>query len=269
MIIEIENIKYHFEIKGEGKPIVCLHGFSENLSTWNLLELKEHQLILIDFIGHGKSDKPYSSKYYSLKVMVNHLNKVIHQLGLKKYSMLGYSMGGRIALAYAVAYSQEIDKLILESSSYGEAGFINRFKRRRKDLNLAKSILKNGIEWFDEYWSNLSIFQSQRKLQKHTIDEIRKRRLSNRTHVLSNTLLCTGQGKFPCMKSQVSKLSMSLLYISGEYDKKYKHIGENFRKFNANIRHETIKGVGHNTHIEAPDAFIEVLSKFLSDYYPF
>ncbi|AJA48615.1 2-succinyl-6-hydroxy-2,4-cyclohexadiene-1-carboxylate synthase [Clostridium pasteurianum DSM 525 = ATCC 6013] len=263
MIIEIENIKYHFEIKGEGKPIVCLHGFSENLSTWNLLELKGHQLILIDFIGHGESDKPYLRKYYSLKVIIKHLNKLIYQLNLKKYSMLGYSMGGRIALAYAVAYSQEIDKLILESSSYGEAGFINRFKRRRRDLNLAKNILKNGIEWFDEYWSNLSIFQSQRKLQKHTIDEIRKRRLSNRTYALSNTLLCTGQGKFPCMKSHISKLSMSLLYISGEYDKKYKHIGENFKEFNANIKHETMKGVGHNAHIEAPDAFIEVLSKFL------
>ncbi|MDF2503591.1 2-succinyl-6-hydroxy-2,4-cyclohexadiene-1-carboxylate synthase [Clostridium sp.] len=263
MIIEIENIKYHFQIKGEGKPIICLHGFSENLSTWNLLKLEGYQLILIDFIGHGKSDKPYSRKYYSLKVMIKHLNKIIYELNLKKYSMLGYSMGGRIALAYAIAYSNEIDKLILESTSYGEAGFINRLKRRRKDLNLAKSILKNGIEWFDDYWSNLSIFESQRKLSKSITGEIRKRHLSNRIYVLSNTLMCSGQGKFPCMKSHICKLSMPLLYISGEYDKKYRHVGENFKKFNSNIKHETIKGVGHNTHIEDPNAFIEVLSKFL------
>ncbi|WP_010233903.1 2-succinyl-6-hydroxy-2,4-cyclohexadiene-1-carboxylate synthase [Clostridium arbusti] len=263
MIIEIENIKYYFQIKGVGKPIICLHGFSENLSTWNLLKLEGYQLILIDFIGHGKSDKPYSRKYYSLKVMIKHLNKIIYELNLKKYSMLGYSMGGRIALAYAIAYSNEIDKLILESTSYGEAGFINRLKRRRKDLNLAKSILKDGIEWFDDYWSNLSIFESQRKLSKSITDEIRKRRLSNRTYALSNTLMCSGQGKFPCMKSNIRKLSMPLLYISGEYDKKYRHVGENFKKFNANIKHETIKGVGHNTHIEDPNAFIEVLSKFL------
>ncbi|MFT8313050.1 MAG: 2-succinyl-6-hydroxy-2,4-cyclohexadiene-1-carboxylate synthase [Clostridium sp.] len=268
MIIEIENIKYHVQIKGKGKPIICLHGFSENLSTWSLLKLEGYQLILIDFIGHGKSDKPYSSKYYSLKIMIKHLNKLIYKLGLKKYSMLGYSMGGRITLAYAIAYPYEIDRLILESASYGEVGFINRFKRRRKDLNLAKSILTNGIEWFNEYWSNLSIFQSQRKLPNTIIDEIRKRRLSNITYALSNTLLCSGQGKFPCMKDHIGKLSMPLLYISGEYDKKYKQIGKDFEKSNSYTKHETIKGAGHNTHIENPNAFIEVLSKFLSDDYP-
>lgn len=268
MFIEIENIKYHLQIEGEGKPIICLHGFSENLSTWNLFKLEGNQLILIDFIGHGKSDKPLSSKCYSLKVIIKHLNKLIYQLGLKKYSMLGYSMGGRIALAYAVAYPNEIDKLILESASYGECGSINRLRRRRSDLKLAKKIKENGIEWFNEYWSNLSVFESQRRLPKSIIDEIGKRRLLNVAHALSNTLLCTGQGKFPCLKNQIFNLSMPVLYISGEYDRKYEEIGNEFAKLNPNIKHKIIKGVGHNTHIEAPNDFIEVLSKFLSDDYP-
>jgi len=263
MFIEIENIRYHLQIKGEGKPIICLHGFSENLSTWKFLELEGYQLILIDFIGHGKSDKPFLSKYYSLKVMIKHLNKLIYQLGLKKYSMLGYSMGGRIALAYALTYSNEIDKLILESASYGECELINRLKRRSSDLNLAQNIIENGIEWFNEYWSNLSIFKSQRKLPKTIIDDIRKRRLLNEAHALSNTLLCTGQGIFPCLKNKVVNLSMPVLYISGEYDEKYKKIGNDFEKLSKNVKHKTINGVGHNTHIEDHNAFVEVLSKFL------
>lgn len=263
MIIEIENIKYHIEIKGEGKPIICLHGFSENLSTWKLLKLDGYQLILIDFIGHGESDKPYSSKYYSLKVMIKHLNKLIYQLGFKRYLMLGYSMGGRIALAYTLVYPKGIDKLILESASYGECGWINRLKRRINDLKLAKNIRENGIEWFNEYWSNLSIFESQGRLPKPIMDEIVKRRLLNVAYALSNTLLCTGQGKFPCLKNKISKLSMPVLYISGEYDRKYEQIGNEFAKLNSNIKHKIINGVGHNSHIEAPNAFIEVISKFL------
>ncbi|PAB58392.1 2-succinyl-6-hydroxy-2,4-cyclohexadiene-1-carboxylate synthase [Anaeromicrobium sediminis] len=263
MFIEIENIRYYVQIKGEGKPIICLHGFSENISTWKFLQLEGYKLILIDLIGHGKSDKPFSSKYYTLKVIIKHLNKLIHQLGFKKYSMLGYSMGGRIALAYALTYSNEIDKLILESASYGECGFINRLKRRRNDGKIAKMIRQNGIGWFDEYWGNLSIFKSQRKLSKDIIDGIRKRRLMNEVHGLSNTLLCTGQGKFPCLKNQIANLSMPVLYISGEYDEKYKAIGKNFEKLNDNVKHKTIKGVGHNTHIEQPNSFIEVVNKFL------
>jgi len=263
MFIEIENIKYHIEVKGEGKPIICLHGFSEDLSTWKLIELEGYQLILIDLIGHGKSDKPKPCKYYSLKVILKHLNKLIFQLGLKRYSMLGYSMGGRITLAYALTYPKEIDKLILESASYGEDGFLNRLKRRRNDLNLAKSIEENGIEWFTQYWSDLSIFKSQRKLPKVIINEINKRRLANSTLALSNTLKGTGQGEFPCLKSQIIKLNMSILYISGEYDKKYEAVGKNFEKLNRNIKHVVINACGHNTHIENVNAFVEILNKFL------
>lgn len=263
MIIEIENIKYHIEVKGEGKPIICLHGFSENLSTWEFLELHGYQLILIDLIGHGKSDKPFSCKYYGLKVMLKHLNKLISKLGLKKYSMLGYSMGGRIALAYGLAYSKEINNLILESTSYGEEGFLNRLKRRRNDLALAKSIEDNGIEWFNQYWGYLSIFKSQKNLPRSVISEINKRRLANGIHALSNTLKATGQGKFPCLKNQIVKLSMPILYISGEYDKKYGTVGTNFQKLNNGVRHVVINGCGHNMHIEAPVEYTKVLSEFL------
>ena len=62
---------------------------------------------------------------------------------------------------------------------------------------------------------------------------------------------------------------MPVLYISGEYDRKYEEIGKKFAKLNPNVKHKIIKDVGHNTHIEAPNDFIEVLSKFLSDDYPF
>ena len=263
MFIEIENIKYNIEIKGEGKPIICLHGFSENLSTWEFLKLNGYQLILIDIIGHGKSDKPSHRKCYSLKVILKHLNKIISKLALKKYSMLGYSMGGRIALAYALTYPKEIHKLILESASYGEGGFLNRLKRGRNDLKLAKSIQKNGIEWFNQYWGDLRIFKSQRSLPRSVINEINKRRLANSTTALSNTLKGTGQGKFPCLKNQIVKLSIPILYISGEYDKKYQAVGRNFEKLNAKVKHIVINGCGHNTHIENPEEYMKVLSEFL------
>lgn len=263
MFIEIENIKYHIEIKGEGKPIICLHGFSEDISTWKLLDLHGYKLILIDLIGHGKSDKPKDSKYYSLEIMLKHLNKIISKLDLKKYSMLGYSMGGRCAFAYALTYPNEIDKLILESASYGEEKFLNRLKRRENDLNLAKSIEENGIEWFNQYWGNLSIFESQKSLPKPIINEINRRRLANSSYALSNTLKGTGQGIFPCLKDQIAKLSMPILFISGEYDKKYEKVGEEFKKLNYNVKHVVAKGCGHNTHIEDINEFVKALNKFL------
>jgi len=263
MFVTIEKIRYHLKIKGEGKPIICLHGFSENLSTWESIKLADYQMILIDFIGHGESEKPYSRQSYHWKVIIRHLHKLIHQLGFRKYSLLGYSMGGRIALAYALAYPREIEKLILESASYGECGLIKRLKRRRDDLRLAKNILQNGIEWFNRYWSGLGIFATQTQLPKNIVDQISQRRLLNAPHALANTLRGSGQGKFPCLRNQISELSMPVLYINGAYDTKYEQIGLEFTKLNSSIKHEIIKGVGHNTHIEDPQAFIEVLKNFL------
>ena len=263
MFIAIDKIRYHIKIKGTGKPIICLHGFSENLGTWESIQLADYQMILIDLIGHGESEKPYSSQAYYWKVIIRDLNKLIRELAFKKYSLLGYSMGGRIALAYALAYPQEIYKLILESASYGECGLIKRLKRRRNDLNLAKNIRQNGIEWFNRYWSGLDIFATQTLLPKAIIAQISERRLLNAPHALSNTLLGSGQGKFPCLKNRISELSMPVLYINGEYDLKYQQIGLEFKKLNPNIQHKIIQGLGHNSHIEDPYAFIEVLKNFL------
>ncbi len=263
MFIEIENIKYHVQISGEGRPLVCLHGFSESISTWRSLQAEQYQLILIDLIGHGESDKPCSVKYYRVKVMLKHLNRLIAQSGLQKYSLLGYSMGGRLALAYALTYPREVDKLILESASYGECGWINRLQRRRSDAELARSIRRNGIAWFNEYWSDQPIFASQKKLPAPIADEISTSRLANAAHALANTLLGSGQGRFPCLKNQIAGLLMPVLYISGEYDEKYKQTGHEFEKLNPNIRHEIIKSVGHNTHLENYSAFNGVLKTFL------
>lgn len=262
MFVKINNIKYYLHIKGDGKPLICLHGFSEDLTTWDEIELEGYQLILIDLIGHGRSDKPISRKYYKVKMILDHLNKIIKYLGYDKYSILGYSMGGRIALAYALKYQDEVEKLVLESSSYGECGFINRFKRRINDFKLAKLIKKNDIEWFEQYWSNLKIFDTQRNLPKTTRDNIRERRLGNKTYVLANTLVESGQGKFPCLKYQLERLKMPVLYITGEYDTKYNLLAKDYIRFVFNIKHVILNDVGHNTHIESKD-FNKILNEFL------
>jgi 2-succinyl-6-hydroxy-2,4-cyclohexadiene-1-carboxylate synthase len=222
MQITIDRIKYHVEIKGKGKPLGCLHGFSENLSTWESINVPGYQMIQIDFIGHGESDKPVSKQPYHWKVMIRHLHELIQRLGHKQYVLLGYSMGGRIALAYALTFPAELEKLILESASYGECGIIKRFKRRRSDAKLAENIRHQGIEWFTRYWSEQGIFATQAHLPQTVLEQISSRRLANMPHALSHTLLGSGQGKIPCMKHQIPRLSMPVLYINGEYDEKYR-----------------------------------------------
>lgn len=263
MFITMDNPRYSVVVRGTGQPLICFHGFAENSSTWEFIQLDNCQMVLVDLIGHGDSEKPHSLEPYCLPVILRHLHELIQHLGFTTYSLLGYSMGGRIALAYALAYPQEVPRLILESSSYGECDTSNRANRRKNDVWLANSIRENGIEWFNHYWSNLDLFASQIHLSPIIREKISERRLLNAPHALANTLLGSGQGTYPCLKPQISNLAMPVLYINGEYDEKYRKIGQEFTQLSPRIRREMIAGVGHNTHIENPKGFTDVVNTFL------
>jgi 2-succinyl-6-hydroxy-2,4-cyclohexadiene-1-carboxylate synthase len=264
MMITANGLNIHLEVRGTGKPVVCLHGFSENLGTWDSIELDGFQLILVDMPGHGSTEKPSALQPYKLLTLLETLHDLIKQLELGQHSMMGYSMGGRIALAYTLQYPREIAKLILESVSYGECGEHSREKRRRDDAVLAEDIRQNGIEWFESYWSGLEIFKTQARLPEEVRARIKKHRLQNEPYALANTLLESGQGTFPCLKDRVAELMMPVLFISGELDPKYQKISREFSHLNARIIRQTISGVGHNTHLEDPQTFQAVVSEFLS-----
>jgi 2-succinyl-6-hydroxy-2,4-cyclohexadiene-1-carboxylate synthase len=263
MLITIENVQYSISVRGKGQPIICLHGFAENLSTWEFVRLDRYQMVLVDLIGHGASAKPRSPEPYLLPAILKQLHALIQHLGFSQYSLLGYSMGGRIALAYALAYPREVLRLILESSSYGIWDEQKRKERREHDVWLAQSIQGNGIEWFNRYWSEIGLFASQSHLPQDVREKISERRLQNEPHALANTLLGTGQGIFPCLRNEVSRLQMPVLYINGEKDEKYLKIGQELTQLNSRMQREIILGVGHNTHIENPQGFTDVVDSFL------
>lgn len=263
MIKEIEQIKYHIEITGQGKPLICLHGFAENYSTWNQLHLEGYKLYKIDFIGHGNSEKPEEQSYYTLSIMLSHLHELILDVVGSSYSILGYSMGGRIGTIYALNYEKEIKALLLESSSFGIEKDNDRAKRYEKDRILAENILKNGIQWFQEYWSGQEIFETQKDLPDSVKREIKKRRLQNKENALANTLLGSGQGIFPYCGKRLEKVSFPVLYICGNMDKKYAQIGETAQGQYKNFLFRSVLNAGHNVHLEQPETYCRIVQEFL------
>ncbi len=261
----IEGCRYYVEVKGSGPTLVCFHGFAENSGTWEALQPPDCQMVLVDLLGHGRSAKPRSLEPYELPVLLGHLHELMAELGCTGYSLLGYSLGGRIALAYGAAYPREVQGLILESSAYGIGDEEQRALRREQDVRLAQEILDRGIEWFAEHWSSLPLFASQTRLPPEIRAKIRARRLGNAPHALANTLLGSGQGVFPCLRERIPALPMPILYIHGEQDEKYKEIGRELVDLNPGIKREMIPGAGHNAHLENPVTFAEIVGNFLQE----
>ena len=77
MYVDLGEYRYGVTLAGAGKPLVCLHGFSESSYTWDGIVVPGYQLIRIDTIGHGDSDIPEDETAFSIPTMLNDLHTVI------------------------------------------------------------------------------------------------------------------------------------------------------------------------------------------------
>lgn len=116
--VENHGVRIYFEVRGQGHPIVLLHGFTSNFQIWELagyvssLE-RSYCVILIDQRGHGQSDKPHDAEAYSLDKRLEDVIVVMDHLGVEQASLFGYSMGGWLAFALATHFPERVAALIV------------------------------------------------------------------------------------------------------------------------------------------------------------
>lgn len=259
MQIHIGKHHYGVTVVGTGKPLVCFHGFSESGSTWDGIEVPGYRLIRIDSMGHGRSARPMDLGAYTLPQMLRDLHRVIYAVAGERYALMGYSMGARMALLYALEYPEEMTHLVLESGSVGLEDEGERQDRYVADQGLAERIRAHDITWFSETWSKLEIFKTQQGLPAKIQQQIQGRRLLNSPHALAFTLEGSGQGSMPYVGHRLSELTMPVCYISGELDTKYTAIGA---RYFSDV-HRIVPQVGHNIHVEAPEMYQQILKEFL------
>jgi pimeloyl-ACP methyl ester carboxylesterase len=113
-----QGIRIHYEVEGDGTPLVLLHGISDTIESWYACGYveslkKEYRLILIDVRGHGGSDKPHDSEAYAMKLLVNDVVAVLGDLKISKAHFLGYSMGGWIGFGIAKYSPQRFHSLTI------------------------------------------------------------------------------------------------------------------------------------------------------------
>lgn len=263
MYVDLGDYRYGLTMVGYGKPLICLHGFSESGYTWDGIVVPGYQLIRIDTIGHGDSDIPEDTDVFSIPRMLHDLHTVITAVAGESYALMGYSMGARLALLYALQYGDEIKQLILESGSVGIENDMEREERRLKDEELACQIENHDGQWFATKWANIPIFESQKRLSLDVQERIYKRRAHNSTYALAETLRCSGQGVMPYVGTRLTELSMDCVYISGALDTKYTTIGRDIFGVLPNFYHVCVENAGHNVHVEAPGQFMTALAEFL------
>jgi 2-succinyl-6-hydroxy-2,4-cyclohexadiene-1-carboxylate synthase len=266
MKVNINGLRYHVEVCGEGFPLLLLHGFTGDSSTWTPfcpVWGKHSELIIPDIIGHGKTDSPEEINRYTIEAAVEDIITLLDQLKIDQIDLLGYSMGGRLALTISILYPQRVRKLILESASPGLETEEERTRRRMKDTELANFIKEHGIESFVDYWEGIPLFSSMNSLPLPLKRSIREQRLANTSNGLANSLVGMGTGSQPSWWGELNKLSCEVLLITGEKDKKFCWIAERMQAVMKNASRIAINDCGHAIHVEHKEKFGTIVSDFL------
>ena len=142
--ISYKNIQIAFTVEGKGETIVLLHGFLESSTIWKnvVSAFKEtHQIIAIDLLGHGKTEK--LGYIHSMETMAETVHAVLSELKVEKASIIGHSMGGYVALAFAEKFPQQLEKLVLLNSST-----VADSEERKENRDRAKRLVKQNKQAF-------------------------------------------------------------------------------------------------------------------------
>ncbi len=256
------GLRYHLERAGSGEPLVLLHGFSGDATTWREIGAvlqDDYALIAIDLPGHGQSESPVDAARYRMESVAADIVDILARLGAGTCHLLGYSMGGRLALYLALHYGERFRCVMLEGASPGLADK-ERTTRRIQDEALADTIEAEGIEAFVAHWESLPLWATQ---SESMIRRQRPQRLRNHPLGLANSLRGMGAGAQPNLWRILRRLQLPCLLLAGERDAKYRRLNRQMAALTPRAKLALIPAAGHNTHLEQPEAFCRALLSFL------
>ena len=260
------NQPLYYETHGSkaSPAILMLHGFLGSSKDWfevtDTLKSKFF-CILPDLPGHGRT-KSLSDSDYAMQSTALSLLAILNQEEIKQAALVGYSMGGRLALYLALTHSEYFSKLILESASPGLKTEKERQARMASDAAVISNLKTQTIDEFITGWYSQPMFDTIRQVSGK-FEELLKNRSENKAENLSKSLKFIGSGVQPSLWDILPDLKQPTLLIVGANDNKFKSVACEMQERSEAISLATIASAGHNAHFERLQEFVMELQKFL------
>lgn len=270
MKFAIDDAVYWYDRHGDknSETLVMLHGFTGSSDTWRSLIASwqdRYQIITVDLPGHGRTRMGTPR---NMEACCRDLDALFQHIGLEKFHLVGYSMGGRTALSYAVSYPAMVASLILESASPGLESHQERVARITQDEKLANRILSEGIQDFVNYWENIPLFATQKRLSEEKKQMIRLERLSQCAEGLHDSLLYMGTGSQTSLWGQLPQMKIPILLLAGALDEKFIRINQRMEKLLPNAKLSIVSRAGHAIHVEESEVFGKIIDGFILSLMP-
>ncbi|MFH1700511.1 MAG: 2-succinyl-6-hydroxy-2,4-cyclohexadiene-1-carboxylate synthase [Candidatus Zixiibacteriota bacterium] len=260
--------KYNFFTSGKSdkQPLLFLHGFMGNANIWRKIIAQldnDFYCSAIDLPGHGQTMTDL--EYLNFENLSDDLIDFIDSHFTQKAILIGYSMGGRIALYTALKHPDKFKAIILESSSPGIKDSEERKNRLERDEKDSFKMKKTGMRTFLTEWYQMPVFDYLNDFPDLK-EKIINKKSSNDPKALAEIIVKLSPGIQPSLWDKLGSWTKPALIIAGEKDGKYVRIGEKMHDCLADSHFEIIPNAGHIVHLENHKDFMIVLNSFLASY---
>lgn len=255
-----------FEVTGppEAPAVLLLHGFIGSRHDWHPVTeviARTHRCIAVDLPGHGETGDPRDPILWTPDGCVAALAGLLDAAG--GGSVVGYSLGGRLALQLAIEHPGVATRAVIVSSSPGLADEPTRQTRRAEDEQLAHRLETQGLEAFLDGWYRQSLFATLREQPRYF--EVLERRHRNDPRLLARSLRSMGTGSQRSLWGDLPGLRTPLLFLAGERDSKFTALAFDAVALCPLAEAVILRGRGHALVEEDPEAVARETAGFLGD----
>jgi 2-succinyl-6-hydroxy-2,4-cyclohexadiene-1-carboxylate synthase len=262
---KFQKYQFHYSLTDNtNQPLILLlHGFicdCQDFSSIISLLSQSYCCLAVDLPGHGKTQVTGDESCYNMSNTAQALIDLLDDLQIDKCLLLGYSMGGRLALYMTLHFPDRFYKVVLESASPGLKTEKERSHRLESDLQIAQKLENSNLKEFLYNWYDRPLFKSLTK--SPNFDRLIASRLANNPLELAKSLRNMGTGNQPSLWEKLAQNQIPLLLLVGEYDDKFKTINIEIANSCPAACLKIIPESGHNIHFENIDEFVALVRQF-------
>ena len=254
--------KTYYTIEGEGETVVLLHGFTESLDIWDKFAAdlcKSRTVICIDLPGHGKSE--CIGDVQTMEEMADIVKLIVDEEKVTQLIIIGHSMGGYVATAFAEKYKPLLKGLgLFHSTAYADS------EEQKKNRLRTIEVIKNNHHGFLSAFIPELFAACNRDKYKEEIDKLVE---ASRQMTEQSVISCMyGMAQRPDRIHVISNLDFPILFIGGFEDSRvplnvFKSQMLTVNQSSALLLEKT----GHMGYIEEEDRTLEFVKKYINDCY--
>jgi 2-succinyl-6-hydroxy-2,4-cyclohexadiene-1-carboxylate synthase len=241
------------------RPLVLLHGFTGAPGSWaRVVDELTHppgaasagEVLAPAVVGHDGTPGPPGVRGFEDEV--DRLAATVRDRGLVDAHLVGYSMGGRLALGLLVRHPELFAAATLIGASPGLADAAERADRVARDEEWARLLDEEGLDTFVAAWEALPIFATQAALAPDVLGRQRRVRRSHDPRGLARSLRAVGLGRMPDYRPRLPDLDRPIRLVAGERDPKFRGLAAEMAERLPRAEVTVVPAVGHNVVLEAP-----------------